>query len=37
YQNRIARLQQRQRNINLCFGIISLIFIVYFIYNLWVA
>ncbi|MEX7494211.1 hypothetical protein ABVB16_016280, partial [Acinetobacter baumannii] len=29
-------LQQRQRNINLCFGIISLIFIVYFIYNLWV-
>ncbi|KQG88385.1 hypothetical protein, partial [Acinetobacter baumannii] len=30
YQNRIARLQQRQRNINLCFGIISLIFIVYF-------
>lgn len=24
YQNRIARLQQRQRNINLCFGIISL-------------
>lgn len=31
YQNRIARLQQRQRNINLCFGIISLIFIVYFI------
>ncbi|MDR2249987.1 hypothetical protein [Acinetobacter sp.] len=37
YQNRIARLQKRQRNINLCFGIISLIFIAYFIYNLWVA
>ncbi|WP_215900436.1 hypothetical protein, partial [Acinetobacter sp. TUM15103] len=37
YQNRISRLQQRQRNINLCFGIISLIFIAYFIYNLWVA
>lgn len=37
YQNRIARLQMRQRNINLCFGIISLIFIAYFIYNLWVA
>ncbi|MEQ1065804.1 hypothetical protein ABLB96_12365 [Acinetobacter sp. XH1741] len=37
YQNRLARLQKRQRNINLCFGIISLIFIAYFIYNLWVA
>jgi len=37
YQNRIVRLQKRQRNINLCFGIISLIFIAYFIYNLWVA
>lgn len=37
YQNRITRLQQRQRNINFSFGIISLIFIVYFIYNLWVA
>ena len=36
YQNRLARLQKRQRNINLCFGIISLIFIAYFIYNLWV-
>ncbi len=30
YQNRITRLQQRQRNINLGFGIISLIFIVFF-------
>lgn len=37
YQNRITRLQQRQRNINLGFGIISLIFIAFFIYNLWVA
>lgn len=37
YQNRINRLQRRQRNINFSFGIISLIFIVYFIYNLWVA
>lgn len=37
YQNRITRLQRRQRNINFSFGIISLIFIVYFIYNFWVA
>ncbi|RZG87788.1 hypothetical protein [Acinetobacter venetianus] len=36
YQNRIHRIQKRQRFINICFALLSFIFIGFFVYNMWI-
>lgn len=36
YQNRIHRLQKRQRLINISFAVFGFIFIAYFVYNTWI-
>ncbi|WP_109439889.1 hypothetical protein [Acinetobacter haemolyticus] len=36
YQNRIHRLQKRQRLINIAFGAFSFILIAFFVYNVWI-
>lgn len=36
YQNRIQRLQKRQRLINIGFAVLSFIFIAFFVYNTWI-
>jgi len=36
YQNRIHRLQKRQRLINISFAVLSFIFIAFFVYNTWI-
>jgi hypothetical protein len=36
YRNRIKRLQRRQRLVNIAFSLISLVFIVLFVYNFWI-
>ena len=36
YQNRIHRMQKRQRLINICFAVLSFIFIAFFVYTMWV-
>ena len=36
YQNRIHRLQKRQRWINISFVVFSFIFIGFFVYNMWI-
>ena len=35
YQNRIHRMQKRQRLINIGFAVLSFIFIAFFVYNMW--
>ncbi|MFN4316436.1 hypothetical protein [Acinetobacter parvus] len=36
YQNRIHRMQKRQRLINIGFAVLSFIFIAFFVYNMWI-
>ena len=36
YQNRIHRMQKRQRLINICFAVLSFIFIAFFVYTMWI-
>ena len=36
YQNRIHRMQKRQRLINIGFAVLSFIFIAFFVYNVWI-
>ena len=36
YQNRIHRMQKRQRLINIGFAVFSFIFIAFFVYNMWI-
>lgn len=36
YQNRIHRMQKRQRLINIGFAVLSFIFIGFFVYNMWI-
>ena len=36
YQNRIHRMQKRQRLINICFAVLSFIFITFFVYTMWI-
>ena len=36
YQNRIHRLQKRQRLINISFAVFSFILIGFFVYNIWI-
>lgn len=36
YQNRIHRMQKRQRLINIGFAVLSFIFIAFFVYNIWI-
>jgi hypothetical protein len=36
YQNRIHRLQKRQRLINISFAVFSFILIGFFVYNMWI-
>ncbi|AVZ85523.1 MULTISPECIES: hypothetical protein [unclassified Acinetobacter] len=36
YQNRIHRMQKRQRLINISFAVLSFIFIAFFVYTMWI-
>lgn len=36
YQNRIHRMQKRQSLINICFAVLSFIFIAFFVYTTWI-
>ena len=36
YKNRIHRMQKRQRLINICFAVLSFIFIAFFVYTMWI-